>query len=95
MDYDHIQLLIDSIDAYNPDSGEWYLLLYFPEDDEREEDYYFAILSTYLKPDEEQLETIYWHARKTVGNVIYAAECRIMTKRDAISYLTLLQDQYD
>lgn len=92
---DYITFLIDSIESYDKKyHPKYFILLYIPSSDEydRPEDMYFAALAAKIKPTKQSIDSILLAAKAQMGNIVYAAETKILKKEDAISHLESLLD---
>lgn len=89
---EQIEVLIDAIETYNT-ADPYIILLYIPSSDDDEHydfDFYFAVLSSKRKPNEEEMKALIRYTKYDLGNMIYAAETLVMERDDAIGYLTSL-----
>lgn len=90
---DYIELLIDSIETYNNKyHPPYFILLYLPRSEEfdKPEELYFAALAAMLKPNEDMIAEIFFETRKQIGNIVYAADYKVLKKDQAIEHLESL-----
>ncbi len=89
---EQIEVLIDAIEMY--DSNDPYIiLLYIPSSDDDEYydfDFFFAVLSSKRRPSDEEMEALLYVTKFDIGNMIHAAETLVLTRDEAIGYLTSL-----
>jgi hypothetical protein len=67
-------------------------LLYLPASEEfdKPEELYFAALAAMLKPTEDMIAEIFFETRKQIGNIVYAADYKVLKKDQAIEHLESL-----
>jgi len=86
----YIEMLIDSIEKYdNIHKPPYFILFYIPSNEELEiyDEIYFAVLAAKVKPDEKIIQHAIFETKKRVGNMIFAADYKVLKKDEAINHL--------
>ena len=90
MTEEYIEMLIESINEYDRKFNPPYFILFYLAANQEfsiQNDIYFAVLAAKIKPNDLMIEDILYETKKQIGNIIYAADYKVMNKDDAIDQL--------